>query len=42
MPLILGQGLRFFEHLDDEQIKLEKTRVVESGGRVDIRFRIVK
>lgn len=42
MPLILGQGLRFFEHLEEEEIKLEKTRVVESGARVDVRFRIVK
>ncbi len=42
MPLILGQGLRFFEHLDDEQIELERTRVMESGARVDLRFRVVK
>jgi dihydrofolate reductase len=42
MPLILGQGLRFFEHLDMEQIELERTRVIESGARIDIRFRIVK
>jgi dihydrofolate reductase len=42
MPLILGQGLRFFEHLEEEEIKLEKTRAVESGARVDIRFRVVK
>jgi dihydrofolate reductase len=42
MPLLLGQGLRFFEHLDDEQFELERTRVIESGARVDMRFRVVK
>lgn len=42
MPLLLGEGLRFFENLDAEQIKLERIRVIESGERVDMRFRIVK
>jgi len=42
MPLLLGQGLRFFEHLEDEQIELERTRAMESGARVDLRFRVVK
>lgn len=43
MPVLLGGGLRFFEYLTDEQIQLEKIRLLESsGGRTDIYFRVVK
>ncbi len=43
MPVFLGEGMRFFEHLDVERIKLETSRVIQSpGGRTDIYFRIVK
>lgn len=42
MPLLLGEGLRFFEHLEQEQIKLERLKVIESPTRTDIVFRVVK
>jgi dihydrofolate reductase len=42
VPVLLGEGLRFFEHLGTEQIELERIRVIESPGRTDIRFRVVK
>ena len=42
VPILLGEGLRFFEHLGSEQIELERTRVIESPGRTDMRFRVVK
>ncbi len=43
MPVLLGRGLRLFEHLEDDDIRLEKIRIMESaGGRTDIWFRVVK
>jgi dihydrofolate reductase len=42
MPILLGEGLRFFEHLGTEPPQLERTQVFESPTRTDIRFRIVK
>ncbi|MDQ3248314.1 MAG: dihydrofolate reductase family protein [Chloroflexota bacterium] len=41
MPVLLGDGLRFFEHVDPKQMKLEKIKVVESAARTDIWFRVV-
>lgn len=38
MPVMLGEGLRLFEHL--EECALEKIKVMESpGGRIDISYR---
>jgi dihydrofolate reductase len=42
MPVLLGSGLRFFEHMDVAKVTLEKIRIFESGERTDIWFRIVK
>lgn len=42
MPVLLGDGLRFFEHFDISKVKLEKYKIFESGQRTDIWFRIVK
>jgi len=42
VPLLLGRGLRFFEHLETLEITLEKIRVLESPSRTDLRFRVVK
>ena len=42
VPILLGAGLRFFEPLDNEQMKLERTRVFASPTRTDLWFRIVK
>jgi dihydrofolate reductase len=42
MPILLGDGLRLFEHIDSANITLEKFRLFEAGARTDIWFRIVK
>ena len=42
VPILFGEGLRFFEPIDNEQLKLERTRVFESSTRTDIWFRVIK
>lgn len=42
MPVLLGDGLRLFEHLDVTDIRLEKIRLFEAGARTDIWFRVVR
>ena len=42
VPVLFGEGLRFFEPVDNEQLKLERTRVFESPTRTDLWFRVVK
>src|SRR5947209_12657431 len=42
VPVLFGQGLRFFEPLVNEQMELERTRVFESPTRTDLWFRVVK
>ena len=42
MPVLLGQGLRLFEHLGADQINLEKIKVIESRIRTYLGFRVVK
>jgi dihydrofolate reductase len=42
MPILLGGGLRLFDGIGSEPIALERVRVVESGQRTTIRFRVVR
>jgi dihydrofolate reductase len=42
MPVLLYEGLRLFENLAENLVKLEKLDVVETGMRIHLRFRIVK
>ena len=42
IPVLLGEGLRFFEPLVNEQLELERTRVFESPTRTDLWFRVVR
>jgi len=42
MPVLFGDGLRLFEHMDVARITLEKVKVFESGARTDIWLRVVK
>ncbi len=42
VPVLFGEGLRFFEPLINEQMELERTRVFESSTRTDLWFRVVK
>jgi dihydrofolate reductase len=42
MPVLLGSGLRMFEHIDVARVALEKIRIFESGARTDIWFRVTQ
>jgi len=42
VPVLLGAGVRLFEHLGSESIELETIRVVDSPGVTHLRFRVVK
>jgi dihydrofolate reductase len=42
VPVLLGGGLRFFEHLEPGKLALEQIGVSESPTRTDLRYRIVK
>ncbi|HEX8983200.1 MAG TPA: dihydrofolate reductase family protein [Ktedonobacterales bacterium] len=42
VPVLLGEGLRFFEPSVSDQLRLERTRVYESPTRTDLWFRVVK
>ena len=42
VPVLLGEGLRFFEPVVNEQMKMEKIRVLESKTRTDLWFRVVR
>jgi dihydrofolate reductase len=42
MPVLLGEGLRLFEHLGVEPIELEKIEVTEGAVRTSLKFRVVK
>jgi dihydrofolate reductase len=41
-PLLLGKGVRLFDHLDIDPIKLERIRVVDAPGVTHIGFGVVK
>ncbi len=42
VPVLLGDGLRFFEPSINDQLRLERTRVFTSPTRTDLWFRVVK
>ena len=42
VPVLLGTGVRLFEHLGTEAVELEATRVIEAPGVTHLRFRVVK
>jgi dihydrofolate reductase len=42
VPVLFGEGLRFFESGANEQLELERTRVFASPTRTDLWFRVVK
>jgi dihydrofolate reductase len=42
VPIFLGGGLRYFDGFDQLNVKLERTRIVESPTRTDLFFRVVK
>jgi dihydrofolate reductase len=42
VPVLLGAGVRLFDHLGAESIQLETLRVVDSPGVTHLRFHLVK
>ena len=42
VPVLLGAGVRLFEHLGAGPIELESTRVTEGAGVTHLTFRVVK
>jgi dihydrofolate reductase len=42
VPVLLGGGVRLFEHLGSEPIELESTRVIEAPGVTHLTFRAVR
>jgi dihydrofolate reductase len=42
IPVFFGEGLRFFDSLVDERMKLETTRVFFTPTRTDLWFRVIK
>lgn len=42
VPVLLGDGVRLFDHLGTEHIELESTRVIEAPGITHLTFRVVK
>lgn len=42
VPVLLGGGVRLFEHLGSAPIELERTRVIEASGVTHLTFRVVK
>jgi hypothetical protein len=41
-PLLLGKGVRLFDHLEIEPTDLERIRVVAAPGVTHLGFRVVK
>ena len=42
VPVLLGDGIRLFDHLGTEHIELESTRVIQSPGVTHLRFRVIR
>ena len=42
VPILLGEGIRLFDSIGMDQMKLEKTRVIEGSGVTHLRFRLIK
>ena len=42
VPVLLGGGVRLFDHLGTGPIDLERTRVIEGAGVTHLTFRVVE
>lgn len=42
VPVLLGDGVRFFDNLGLEPIELERISVIEGAGVTHLRFRVIK
>jgi dihydrofolate reductase len=41
VPVLLGAGVRLFDHLGSDNIELETIRIVDSPGVTHLRYRVV-
>ena len=41
VPVLLGRGVRLFDHLGTEPVELERTRVIEAPDVTHLTFRVV-
>ncbi len=41
-PLLLGKGVRLFDHLNMDPLQLERIRVVEAPDVTHVSYRVVK
>lgn len=42
IPVLLGEGVRLFEHMGRERIELRLTRTIETPGATHLRFAVVR
>jgi len=42
VPIVLGEGIRLFDHVGNESIELERTEVVTTSQITSLRFRVTK
>jgi len=42
VPILICEGIRLFEHLDDKQIKLEKVSMIDIPDVTHLQYRVVK
>lgn len=42
MPVLFGDGLRLFENIDPERVRLETVGVQQIGPRTSLRFRVAR
>jgi dihydrofolate reductase len=42
VPVLLGAGVRLFDHLGSDNVELETIRVVDSPGVTHLRFRVLR
>jgi dihydrofolate reductase len=42
VPVLLGEGIRLFEHIGSEPIELESTRVIAASDVTHLQFRMIK
>jgi dihydrofolate reductase len=42
IPVLVGDGVRLFDHLRTGQVDLDRTRTIETPGATHLRFTVVK
>ena len=40
-PVLIGEGIRLFDNLNAEDIELERTELIATGGITSLRFRLI-